>query len=224
MRILLVEDSKDQATAATSYLRRAGYAVDWAADAETAEVHLADGSHDLILLDLSLPKIDGELFLLRLRDGGSVVPVLVMSGRGRLDDKIRVLDLGADDFLTKPFDLSELEARMRALLRRPHGHATSVLCVGNLKFDVARRRVEIEGRNIQMGQREFRLLELFLSNMHRLLTKDALLNHLFSFDDEVAPNVIELYVSRLRKKLAETSIEIRTVWGEGYVAEPKRVA
>lgn len=222
MRILLVEDSRDQAAAAIAHLRRAGYAVDWADDAETAMVYLEGGSYDLILLDLILPRIDGELFLSRLRNKKSSVPVLVMTARGRLDDKIRVLDIGADDYLVKPFDLSELEARIRALLRRPHGHATSILEFGNLTFDLARHRVEVDGRNIQMGQREFRLLELFLSNLSRLQTKESLLNHLFSFDEAAAPNVVELYVSRLRKKLAETPIEIRTVWGEGYVADLKK--
>ena len=130
-----------------------------------------------------------------------------------------MLDIGADDYVVKPFDLSEIEARIRALLRRPQGHSSSAVTIGNLVFDLSRRRVEIGGRHLQIGQREFRLLELFLGNLDRVLAKDTILDRLFSFDEAAAPNAVELYVSRLRKKLAGTSVEIRTVWGEGYIAE-----
>lgn len=219
MRILFVEDSVDQATAVVARLRRSGYAVDWAKDGEQADQFFQQASYDLILLDLMLPKIDGETFLGRLRGRNSTVPVLVMTARGGLDEKIRVLDIGADDYVVKPFDLSEIEARIRALLRRPQGLSSSATTIGNLVFDLSRRRVEISGRHVQIGQREFRLLELFLGNLDRVLAKDTILDRLFSFDEPAAPNAVELYVSRLRKKLAGTSVEIRTIWGEGYVAE-----
>jgi two-component system response regulator TctD len=219
MRILFVEDSVDQATAVVARLRRSGYAVDWAKDGEHADQFFQQASYDLVLLDLMLPKVDGEVFLGRLRARNSTVPVLVMTARGGLDEKVRVLDIGADDYVVKPFDLSEIEARIRALLRRPQGHASSAVTIGNLVFDLSRRRVEISGRHIPVGQREFRLLELFLGNLDRVLAKDAILDRLFSFDEPAAPNAVELYVSRLRKKLAGTSIEIRTIWGEGYIAE-----
>jgi two-component system response regulator TctD len=169
-----------------------------------------------------LPKVDGEIFLSRLRAKKATVPVLVMTARGGLEEKVRVLDIGADDYVTKPFELTEIEARIRALLRRPQGHASSAITIGNLMFDLARRRVEIDGRHMALGQREFRLLELFLGKLDHLLTKDAILDHLFAFDEPAAPNAVELYVSRLRKKLAGTQIDIRTVWGEGYVAEQKK--
>ncbi|HMO29933.1 response regulator transcription factor [Enterovirga sp.] len=219
MRILLVEDSPDQATAVIARLRRSGYAVDWAKDGEHADQFSRQGVYDVILLDLILPKVDGEVFLERLRARNSTVPVLVMTARGGLDEKIRVLDIGADDYVVKPFDLSEIEARIRALLRRPQGRASSAMTIGNLVFDLTRRRVEIDNHHVPIGKREFRLLELFLGNLDRTLSKDAILDHLFSFDEAAAPNVVELYVSRLRKKLAGTAIEIRTIWGEGYIAE-----
>ena len=219
MRILFVEDSVDQATAVIARLKRSGHAIDWARDGERAIQIFEEGVYDLVLLDLILPKVDGEVFLSRLRATNSTVPVLVISARGGLDEKVRVLDVGADDYVVKPFELNEIEARIRALLRRPQGRATSATTIGNLVFDLARRRVEIDGRHVALGQREFRMLELFLGNLDHLLTKDAILDHLFSFDEPAAPNAVELYVSRLRKKLAGTTIEIRTVWGEGYVAE-----
>jgi two-component system response regulator TctD len=216
---LFVEDSVDQATAVIARLKRSGHAIDWARDGEHAIEIFEEGVYDLVLLDLILPKVDGEVFLSRLRATNSTVPVLVISARGGLDEKVRVLDVGADDYVVKPFELNEIEARIRALLRRPQGRATSATTIGNLVFDLARWRVEIDGRHVAFGQREFRMLELFLGNLDHLLTKDAILDHLFSFDEPATPNAVELYVSRLRKKLAGTTIEIRTVWGEGYVAE-----
>lgn len=219
MRILLVEDSPDQATAVTARLRRSGYAVDWAKDGDHADQCFRQGVYDLVLLDLILPKVDGEVFLERLRARNSTVPILVMTARGSLDEKIRVLDIGADDYIVKPFELSEMEARIRALLRRPQGRTSSAITIGNLVFDLTRRRVEIDNHHVPIGKREFRLLELFLGNLDRALSKDMILDRLFSFDEPAAPNVVELYVSRLRKKLAGTAIEIRTIWGEGYIAE-----
>jgi len=219
MRILFVEDSADQAAAVIARLRRSGHAIDWVSDGDQAVQAFEHSAYDLVLLDLVLPKLDGEGFLRRLRAMNSNVPVLVISARGGLDQKVRVLDVGADDYVVKPYELNELEARIRALLRRPQGRATSMTTIGNLVFDIARRRIEIDGRNVRIGQREFRLLELFLGRLDHLLTKEAILEHLFSYDEPVTPNAIELYVSRLRKKLAGTEVEIRTVWGEGYVAE-----
>lgn len=219
MRILLVEDSTDQAAAVIGRLRRSGYAVDWSKDGHEAEALLQEAAYDLVVLDLGLPKLDGETLLGRMRARKSGVPVLVMTAAGELDKKVRVLDIGADDYVVKPVDLDEIEARIRALLRRRQGHVSSAVTIGNLAFDVARRRVEIDGRHVPFGQREFRLLELLLANLDHVLTKDAILDRLFSFDEPAAPNAIELYVSRLRKKLSGTSVEIRTIWGQGYLAE-----
>ncbi|RWF13877.1 MAG: response regulator, partial [Mesorhizobium sp.] len=129
MRILFVEDSVDQATAVIGRLRRSGYAVDWAKDGESANQLFQEGVYDLVLLDLILPKVDGEIFLGRLRARKATVPVLVMTARGGLEEKVRVLDIGADDYVVKPFELTEIEARIRALLLRPHGHASSTITI-----------------------------------------------------------------------------------------------
>jgi two-component system, OmpR family, response regulator TctD len=219
MRILLVEDAEDQGDAIVQRLRRAGYGVDWATDGEMAVEYALREEYDLILLDLILPGLDGSRLLKLLRERKSRVPVLITTARREIDVKVNLLDIGADDYIVKPFDLQELEARVRALLRRPYGHVASSVRVGNVVFDAAYRRVQVDGRNVALGAREFRLLELFLGNVNRVLTKDAIMDHLFSCDDAVSPNAIELYVSRLRSKLAGASIEIRTLRGEGYALE-----
>jgi two-component system, OmpR family, response regulator TctD len=218
MRILLVEDAEDLADAVQTRLKRLGYAVEWAADGESALETASRESYDLILLDLTLPRLDGRDVLRALRARKSRVPVLVITAKTATDDKVTLLDMGADDYLVKPFDLRELEARIRALLRRPCGHAASVVNAGNLVFDTAARRVLLDGVEIALGSREFRLLELFLGALGRVLTKNAILDHLYGLDEAVSPNAVELYVSRLRSKLGGASIEIRTVRGEGYVA------
>lgn len=222
MRILLVEDAEDLADAVQTRLKRLGYAVEWVADGETALDTACRENYDLVLLDLTLPRLDGRGVLQGLRARKSRVPVLVITAKTATDDKVTLLDLGADDYLVKPFDLRELEARIRALLRRPCGHAASVINAGNLQFDTAARRVFRDGEEILLGTREFRLLELFLGSLGRVLTKNVILDHLYGMEDAASPNAVELYVSRLRSKLGGATIEIRTVRGEGYVAEAVR--
>ena len=143
----------------------------------------------------------------------------MLTARSDVDEKVGALDYGADDYLVKPFDFRELEARCRALLRRPHGMAASEVEFGNLLFDTAAKRVTVTGRPVDLSSREFRLLELLLANLGRVLSKDALLDQLFGLEDAVAPNAIELYVSRLRRKLEGATVKIRTLRGLGYVAE-----
>lgn len=219
MRILVVEDTEDLADAIVHRLRKLGYAVDWAATGDEAEELLGQEAYQLILLDIMLPGTDGQTLLNRLRRRRDATPVLVMTARSQVDVRIDLLDLGADDFIVKPFDLRELEARCRALLRRSHGMASSVTVFGNLTFDAAARAVTVAGQPVELGGREFRLLELFLSNLNTVLSKDDLLDRLFSLDQPTALNAIELYVSRLRRKLEGASVEIRTKRGLGYVAE-----
>lgn len=219
MRILVVEDTEDLADAIVHRLRKLGYAVDWAATGDEAEELLGQEAYQLILLDIMLPGIDGQTLLNRLRRRRDATPVLVMTARSQVDVRIGLLDLGADDFIVKPFDLRELEARCRALLRRSHGMASSVTVFGNLTFDAAARAVTVAGQPVELGGREFRLLELFLSNLNTVLSKDDLMDRLFSLDQPTALNAIELYVSRLRRKLEGASVEIRTKRGLGYVAE-----
>ena len=219
MRLLLVEDAADLGDAIVRRLRKLGYAIDWAADGSEADDLLRTESYNLVILDLMLPGVDGQAVLRKLRRRRESTPVLVLTARSAIDDRVSLLDLGADDYVIKPFDFRELEARCRALLRRPLGMVASVARYGNLTFDGAAKRVTVGGRALDLGPREFRLLELFLGNLDRVMSKDALMDQLFGLDEAVAPNAIELYVSRLRHKLAGASVRIRTVRGLGYVAE-----
>ncbi len=218
MRLLIVEDTEDLADAIRHRLRRSGYAVDCAGDGQSAVDLTSREQYDLIILDLMLPVLSGREVLARFRCHDKRTPVLVLTARGDVCTKVDLLDLGADDYLVKPFDLLELEARVRALVRRPTGHAQSVVTAGNLKLDLATRRVHIDHKEISLGLREFRLLELFLSNIDRLLTKTSILDRLYGGEEAVAPNAVELYVSRLRRKLDGATLSIRTLRGEGYIA------
>ena len=219
MRILIVEDACDLADAIARRLRKLGHAVDTAEDGEEADELLRREQYHLIVLDLMLPGIDGKEVLGRLRRRRTRTPVLVLTARSGVDDKVGLLDQGADDYLVKPFDFRELEARCRALLRRPQGMAASAVEFGNLVFDNGAKRVSVDGATVELSAREFRLLELLLANLGRVLSKDALLDQLFGLDDAVAPNAVELYVSRLRRKLERSAVKIRTLRGLGYVTE-----
>ncbi|PWC35580.1 response regulator transcription factor [Azospirillum sp. TSO22-1] len=219
MRILVVEDTEDLADAIIQRLRKLGYAIDWAADGTHADELLRTETYQLVILDVMLPGLDGQAILRGMRRRGDRTPVLVITARSQVDTKVDLLDLGADDYVVKPFDFRELEARCRALLRRPHGMASSAEAFGNLTFDTAAKKVSVDGKPIELGAREFRLLELFLANLGKVMSKEALMNRLFSLDQAVAPNAIELYVSRLRRKLDGASVTIRTVHGQGYVAD-----
>ncbi|WP_078707104.1 response regulator transcription factor [Consotaella salsifontis] len=221
MHILVVEDAEDLADAVVSHLRKRGYAVDWVAEGAAAAELLATETYQLVILDLMLPGIDGQTLLRQMRRAADATPVLVITARSQVDCVINVLDIGADDYMVKPFDLGELEARCRALLRRPHGQTSSTITLGNLALDVAARRIRINDQPVDLGAREFGLLEILLGNLGRVMSKNALIDQLFSLDQAVAPNAIELYVSRLRRKLENASVAIRTVHGMGYVAEKK---
>lgn len=219
MRILVVEDTEDLADAIIHRLRKLGYGVDWAADGEQAAELLRTETYQLLVLDIMLPGMDGTALLRALRRRGDRTPVVVITARSEVDTKVDLLDLGADDYVVKPFDFRELEARCRALLRRPHGMAASETAFGNVTFDAAAKKVAIDGRAVDLSAREFRLLELFLANLGRVMSKDGLIDQLCSLDEAVAPNAIELYVSRLRRKMDGATVVIRTVHGLGYVAE-----
>jgi two-component system response regulator TctD len=219
MRVLVVEDTGDLAGAMVRRLRQLGCATDRAADGLEAERLLRREDYQLVVLDVTLPGIDGRTLLSRLRRRRDPTPVLVVTARSQVDAKGDLLDLGADDFIVKPFDVRELEARCRALLRRSHGTVPSRIRFGDLVLDAAARKVTVDDRPIDLNGREFRLLELFLAHPGHVLGKGELMNRLFSLDRPAAPNAIELYVSRLRRKLEGTAVEIRTVRGFGYVAE-----
>ncbi|CAM3590151.1 response regulator transcription factor [Bordetella sputigena] len=217
MRILLIEDNADLGDAIESKLRASGHSVQWVQDGETALQWSRHEEWDALVLDIMLPGKSGFDVIRELRATGIEAPVLVVTARAEIEDKIDMLDLGADDYLVKPFDLRELEARLRALLRRPAGRTTSVAVHGNLTLDVAGRTAHIGGVPVTLGRREFRLLEILLDRMGSTVGKDRLMSQLFDLED-VLPNALELLVSRLRRKIAGATVDIVTVRGVGYQA------
>ncbi|WP_185984540.1 response regulator transcription factor [Aureimonas mangrovi] len=218
MRMLLVEDNEDLGDAVNRHLRNAGHSVEWVRTGELALESAAMERFDAIILDLTLPGRDGLSVISQLRREKSAIPILVVTARSEIDDRVSLLDQGADDYLVKPFDLREMEARLRALLRRRSGETTSVVKAGALTLDVAGHSVRVRGEPVDLGRREFRLLEIFLARRETVVPKERLMGQLFSYDEAVSTNALELYVSRLRRKLEGSGVEIVTVRGIGYVA------
>jgi two-component system, OmpR family, response regulator len=199
-------------------LRQGGYAVDWAANGVDADSALATTAYDLLILDLGLPKLSGLEVLRRLRARNSQLPVLILTALDGTGDRVKGLDLGADDYMAKPFELAELEARVRALTRRSAGTTPTIQC-GNLTYDQVGRVAQIDGQPIELSAREVGLLEVFLTRMGRLVSKDQLVDQLCGWGEEVSHNAIEVYVHRLRKKLEAGGVRITTVRGLGYCLE-----
>lgn len=226
MRVLVIEDTQVLGQAICDRLSSLGHGADLVTNGRQANEVLKYQKVDLILLDLNLPELTGLQILQQLRSRNDETPVLILTARDQVDDRIQLLDAGADDYLTKPFDFGELEARCRALLRRHHGYAANITQHGNIQVNRDARQVLLNGEIQAITNREFRLLEIFLGHLGRVLSKDEITEHLFNFDENPGPNAIELYVGRLRKKLAGGSIVINTLRGLGYVAEisqlPKR--
>jgi two-component system OmpR family response regulator len=218
VRILVVEDDALLAEGLISVLTRAGHAVEHAATGKHADLVLAAEEFDLAVLDVGLPGIDGFEVLRRLRLRQSATKVLVLTARDAVDDRVHGLDLGADDYLTKPFSVTEFEARVRALLRRAGAPATHWAIAG-MTVDIAAKRIRIQDRPIDLTPREWALLELFLTRPGRVLSKEQIAESLFTFDERLSPNAIEVYVSRLRTKLEPAGVHIRTVLGFGYIWE-----
>ena len=219
MRVLIVEDDPLLADGLTRSLRQSDFAVDCVSDGEKADHVLAAQHYDLVILDLGLPKIDGFEVLKRLRRRGTTVPVLVLTARDALAARVKGLDLGADDYLTKPFDLPELEARARALIRRGQSGGSSLLTHGPLTLDTSGRRATLAGVALELSARELGVLEVLMLRSGRVVNKDQLAEQLYSWDDEVGSNAIEVYVHRLRKKLEPAGVAIRTIRGLGYLLE-----
>jgi two-component system OmpR family response regulator len=219
VRILIAEDDANIADGLTQSLRHAGYAVDCARTGSQADAALAVGQYDLVILDLGLPKLNGFEVLKRLRARQSKVPVLILTALDAVSDRVRGLDLGADDYLAKPFALSELEARVRALTRRGPDGASSLLRHGDLTYDQVNRVAELKGVHLDLSARELGLLEILLRRAGGVVSKERLVEHMCEWGEEISNNAIEVYMHRLRKKLEGSEVRIVTVRGLGYCLE-----
>jgi DNA-binding response OmpR family regulator len=219
LRLLIVEDNRALAGSIGKLFRGKGYAVDALETGEDARTALMTQPYDLVILDLGLPDLDGLEVLRGMRRGKSRVPVLVLTARASLQNRVEGLNLGADDYLVKPFALEELEARAGALIRRGVGGAGAVISHGRLSLDTAGRIARLDGTPLDLPRRELCLLELLLLHAGKVVEKQTLLEKLFSYDEEAGINAIELYVHRLRKKLEPAGIRLRTIRGLGYLLE-----
>jgi two-component system OmpR family response regulator len=219
MRILISEDDAALAEALRFALTQSGFAVDWVSNGLDADEALKGSEFGLLILDLGLPKIDGLEVLRRLRRRNSTLPVLILSGREQPEEKVAGLDLGADDYLVKPFSLDELQARVRALLRRGHGSAAPVLTYRELSFDPATRTASISGHALPLSLHELSVLEVLIRRFGRPVSKEQLVEQIYTYDQEVSHNAIEVYVHRLRKKIGTTGLVVRTLYGRGYALD-----
>ncbi|MDC9822270.1 response regulator transcription factor [Devosia sp. ZB163] len=216
MRILVVEDNRTLADGLAAVLRVAGYAVDVVHDGVSADAVLSAESFDLVVLDLSLPEMDGLEVLRRLRAKRNTSSVLILTARGALDERVKGLDLGADDYMTKPFEVSELEARIRVLLRRRAGLHSARVAFGDIELDTTTRTLSAFGQTLDIPARELSVLETLLFRAGRVVTKQAIIESLAGFDEDLSENAVELYVSRLRRRLAPYALTVRVARGLGY--------
>ena len=220
MRILIAEDDQVLADGLKRALRSHGAAVDHVADGSQADAALMTNTEfDLLILDLGLPKMHGLEVLKRLRARGSKLPVLILTAADAVDERVKGLDLGADDYMAKPFSLQELEARTRALIRRGGNATTSLINHGPLVYDQAGRMATLDGKMVELSARELGLLEVLLQRAGRMVSKDQLVERLCEWGDEVSNNAIEVYIHRLRKKIEKGPVRIATVRGLGYCLE-----
>ena len=219
MRVLIAEDDQVLADGLLRSLRGSGFAADHVASGSEADAALASHEFDMVILDLGLPKLHGLEVLRRLRARGSAVPVLILTAADSVEQRVKGLDLGADDYMAKPFSLQELEARVRALVRRSLGTASHVLKHGPLSFDATGRVCYINEQMIELSAREISLLEVLLQRAGRLVSKDQLVERLCEWGEEVSNNAIEVYIHRLRKKIEQGPVRIATVRGLGYCLE-----
>ena len=219
VRLLVVEDDEQVGSGLVAGLSQEGFSVLRVPSGEEALVACTSGDYDLVLLDIGLPGIDGFEVLRRLRDARRAMPVLMLTARDAIGDRVHGLDLGADDYMTKPFALPELAARVRALVRRSSSRSSPRLVHGPLALDLANRRAYIGGEALDLAGREWEVLILLLERVEKVVSKDAFIDAMTGFEDELTPNAIEVYISRLRAKLDPAGIRVRTVRGFGYMLE-----
>lgn len=219
MRILLAEDDSSIAAAIVATLRNRAHAVDHVADGIEADLALADVEYDLLVLDLGLPRLDGSEVLRRLRSRHASLPVLVITARDALNDRIRTLDLGADDYLVKPFAIAEFEARVRALLRRSVSQGSAQMTIGRLRLDITGHRAWIGDDRLDLTAREFGLIEALAVRSQRVTSRAQLVEALCSWDQELTDNGLDIAIHRVRRKLKTSGATIRTIRGLGYLLE-----
>ncbi|MGZ5156633.1 MAG: response regulator [Caldimonas sp.] len=219
MRVLLVEDSLKLASWLSKALQQHGFTVDQVHDGVEADSLLRTEVYDAVVLDLGLPSLDGLSVLQRLRARANASPVVILTARGDLEDRVVGLNLGADDYLAKPFDLVELEARLHAVIRRAHGVSTPTVCLGPLEYESSGRLFKVHGRRLQLRPKEHAVLEVLLMRMGKVVSKALLYERVFSMEATTGPDVVEIYIHRLRKHLVETGVSIVTLRGLGYVLE-----
>jgi two-component system response regulator TctD len=224
MRVLLVEDNAQLSTWLTKALRQNHFAVDCLADGASADHSLATEQYDAVILDINLPRMDGLEVLRRLRKRGSRTPVLMLTALGAIDDRVTGLNLGADDYLAKPFELAELEARLKALIRRSQVGGSSTLSLGPLEYDSADRMFRMQGEALKLRPREHAVLEVLMLKAGKVVSKDALYEKIFDLDATANADAVEIYVHRLRKRLEGSGVAIVTLRGLGYMLEAERGA
>ena len=219
MRLLLIEDDPMIGKSIRDGLRREGYSVDWVRDGWAGEQSVNTEAYDMLILDLGLPRKDGLAVLSSIRAAGQLMPVLIITARSEVDDRVMGLDAGADDYLVKPFSMPELSARVRALLRRSFGRADTTLHAGELELNPQTREVRLEGKSVALSQRELALLEHLMQRPGAIVSKNSLEGSIYAWGEEVESNTIEVHISNLRKKLGAD--RIITIRGVGYRIDPK---
>ena len=219
MRILIVEDDLILADGLKSSLTQSGYAVDLMTSGLDADGVLAYQTFDLVLLDLGLPTLSGFEVLKRLRARGNKTPVLILTANDDIDNRVKGLDLGADDYLSKPFNLAELEARLRALIRRGQAGGSAMISVGKLQLDTTSRAATYNSASLNFSARELAVLEILMLKVGKVVNKEQMLEKLCNFDEDISDNALEVYLHRVRKKLDHSDISIRTIRGLGYLLE-----
>ena len=224
MKILLIEDEPELRKGIKNYLHQEGYLVESANDFIQASEKVSNYQYDCVLLDITLPKGNGLEIIKKLKHQNSKAGIIIISAKNSLDDKIYGLDLGADDYLSKPFDLAELEARVRALIRRGQVGGSAVIAVGKLQLDTVNHAATYNNASLNLSARELAVLEILMLKVGKVVNKEQMLEKLCNFDEDISDNALEVYLHRLRKKLNHSDINISTFRGLGYMLEAKPVA